>query len=140
LDRPGRPLINEAVVALSTALQAPYYTTKILRGHAMGIKWAAFSPDGRTIVTASADHTTRLWDAATGKATAVLRGHEDFVTFAAFSPDGKTVVTASTDHIARLWRTETLSLNALIIEACRRLAQIDQASERCQSVALAGSD
>jgi hypothetical protein len=140
LDRPDRPLVNEAAVALGTALQAPYYTTKILCGHVMGIKWAAFSPNGRTIVTTSADHTARLWDAATGKETSVLRGHEDFVTSAAFSPDGKTVVTASTDHTARLWRTATPSLNELITEARRRLAHIDQVPERCRGVALAGSD
>ena len=28
---------------------------------------AAFSPDGKRIVTASSDKTARLWDAATGK-------------------------------------------------------------------------
>ena len=27
---------------------------------------AEFSPDGRRVVTASADHTARVWDAATG--------------------------------------------------------------------------
>jgi WD40 repeat protein len=73
----------------------------------MGIKWAAFSPNGRTIVSASADHTARLWDAATGKETAVLRGHEDLVTSAAFSPGGKTVVTASDDKTARIWDVAT---------------------------------
>jgi WD40 repeat protein len=106
-DRPHRPLVNETVVALVTALQSPYYTAKILRGHAGLIKSAAFSPDGRTIVTASIDGTARLWDTATGKETAVLRGHEDIITSAAYSPDSKTVVTASDDKTARIWDVAT---------------------------------
>ena len=38
---------------------------------------AVFSPDGARVVTASADKTARLWEAASGKELAVLRGHED---------------------------------------------------------------
>ena len=34
---------------------------------------AAFSPDGTRIVTASADGTARLWDAASGAEIAVLQ-------------------------------------------------------------------
>jgi WD40 repeat protein len=106
-DRPDRPLVNETVVALGTALQAPYYTERILRGHGMTIKSAAFSPDGRTIVTASMDKTARLWDTSTGQETAVLRGHEDVVTSAVYSRDGKTVVTASEDKTVRIWDVAT---------------------------------
>ena len=69
---------------------------------------AAFSPDGKRIVTASADKTARLWDAETGKQIgAPLVGHEDAVWSAAFSPDGKRIVTASDDKTARLWDAET---------------------------------
>ena len=69
---------------------------------------AAFSPDGKRIVTASADKTARLWDAETGKPIGEpLTGHKDAVLSAAFSPDGKRIVTASDDKTARLWDAET---------------------------------
>jgi hypothetical protein len=55
------------------------------------------------VVTASWDHTARLWDVESGKQVGVLRGHDDVVTSAAFSPDGRRVVTASYDRTARLW-------------------------------------
>ena len=68
---------------------------------------AAFSPDGKQVVTASDDKTARLWDSATGKPLATLTGHEDVVRSAAFSADGKQVVTASCDKTARLWDSAT---------------------------------
>jgi WD40 repeat protein len=66
---------------------------------------AAFSPDGKRIVTASFDNTARIWDAATAKEIEVLRGHA--VDSAAFSPDGKRIVTASFDNTARIWDAAT---------------------------------
>ena len=62
---------------------------------------ASFSPDGRTVVTASFDNTARLWDAASGKELQRLT-HDGAVDAASFSPDGRTVVTVSF-NAARLW-------------------------------------
>jgi WD40 repeat protein len=47
------------------------------------------------VVTASADHTGRVWDAATGEPVTVPLRHVTGVLSAAVSPDGRRVVTAS---------------------------------------------
>ncbi len=59
------------------------------------VNHAAFSPDGRRVLTASGDNTARVWDAATGQPITPPMKHEDNVSHAAFSPDGRRVVTAS---------------------------------------------
>jgi WD40 repeat protein len=69
------------------------------------VKSAAFTPDGARVVTASLDHTARVWDAATGKPLGVPLQHQGWVMSAAFSSDGARVVTASADHTARIWET-----------------------------------
>ena len=59
------------------------------------------------MVTASADQTARVWDAATGKQIAQLSGHQGAVFSATFSPDSQRVVTASGDQTARVWDAAT---------------------------------
>jgi RNA polymerase sigma factor (sigma-70 family) len=54
-----------------------------------GTTCAAFSPDGRTLASASADGVVRLWEVATWKVRAEFRGHRDRVTALAFGPDGR---------------------------------------------------
>lgn len=108
----------------------------MFRGHEDRVTRTQISHDGKTIATASADKTVRLWDAATGQEIGTLRGHETNVHAVAFSPDSKTLVTGSAGHAARVWRMERPSLGELISEACQRLARIDQAPQHCQSAAL----
>jgi WD40 repeat protein len=74
-----------------------------LRGHEGDVFSAVFSIDGKRIVTASEDHTARVWESATGREVAVLRGHQKSVRTAVFSPDGARILTASEDRTARLW-------------------------------------
>jgi eukaryotic-like serine/threonine-protein kinase len=79
----------------------------VLSGHQDIVYFAAYSPDGTRVVTASRDHTARIWDARTGAPLAVLSGHTDIVYCAAYSPDGTRIVTASRDHSARIWNANT---------------------------------
>ena len=64
-----------------------------LKGHSFSVDSVAFSPDGKRIVSGSADNTLRLWDVETGKPIGEpLTGHRKEVDSVAFSPDGKRIV------------------------------------------------
>jgi WD40 repeat protein len=75
----------------------------VLSGHRHRVLDVAFSPDGRSLLSASADGTARIWNVADGKLEQVLRGHDEAVESAAFSSDGRRVVTASADGTVRVW-------------------------------------
>ncbi|HEX5272341.1 MAG TPA: WD40 repeat domain-containing protein, partial [Gemmataceae bacterium] len=71
--------------------------------HAREVLAVAFTPDGRTLVTASKDRTARFWDAATGAAVGRVIRHDGWVNALALSADGRAVLTGSDDRTARLW-------------------------------------
>ena len=75
--------------------------------HQRAVKSAAFSADGRRVVTASDDETARVWDAETGKPVGLALQHKGRVHSTVFSADGRRVVTASDDATAQVWDAET---------------------------------
>ena len=84
----------------------PNAAVRTLTGHRGNVNHVAFAPDGKTLASASWDHTVRLWDLTARDPNAAVRtltGHRGNVNHVAFAPDGKTLASASWDHTVRLW-------------------------------------
>ncbi|MEQ8788832.1 MAG: protein kinase [Pirellulaceae bacterium] len=106
---------------------------RVFEGHTGAVHDAVFSPDESQVLTASADKSARIWNAATGELLGVLpgadagkaaaapagaaepeavaetKGHEWAVLCAVFSADGKRVLTGSADDTAKIWNVEDVA-------------------------------
>jgi WD40 repeat protein len=74
-----------------------------LVGHSGAATACAVTPDGRRVVSASADGTLKVWDLNTGRTLAALVGHALGVNACAVTTDGRRVVSASMDGTLKLW-------------------------------------
>jgi WD40 repeat protein len=83
-----------------------------LEGHADIICSVAITPDGRHILSASADRTLKVWDFSTGRLVDTLEGHSDLVHDVAIAPDGRLAVSASRDQTLLVWDLSKLSFDA----------------------------
>ncbi|HET9905667.1 MAG TPA: TIR domain-containing protein [Anaerolineales bacterium] len=85
-------------------IQNAFVLTEYLEGHTFYVISGAISPgDGRQVVTASRDHTIRIWDTETARSIEVLRGHSGTVNEVVFDPTGNHLATASEDQTVRIW-------------------------------------
>src|SRR5436305_382652 len=96
------PTLDAQAGLLRRFVSHPYLST-FLQLKREAVLSVAFSPDGKRLASASADHTVILWDVDNRKTIATLEGHKDEVTSVAFSPDGKRLASASGDYTVILW-------------------------------------
>ena len=139
--RPGmRPHSAPAAMALLDGW-SHHREIATLIGHTEEIMNASFSPDGHRVVTASADHTARVWDlSASPPVSIVLSGHTSDIVSASFSEDGKRVVTASKDSTAWVWDLSGAAPAATVLRGHEGVVYSAGFSPDGQRVVTAGED
>src|SRR5205809_1396804 len=111
LDQTLRPLLLGGMLLTMTAMAAdepalPDSVVATLKGHTEIVYAAAFSPDGKHVLTGSFDKTLKLWETATGKEIKTFggaAGHQNLVLSVAFSPDGQYLASGGSDNTAKIW-------------------------------------
>jgi WD40 repeat protein len=155
---------SESVTAIAFSADSKYilfnwgyhaYRWDILNGsadaryygkHSWYVASVTFNPADETqVVTASRDHTVRIWDTRPGVSgdessneIVVLRGQSGVIYDAAFDPSGDHLATASEDHTVRIWNIAEWRKRVLI-EPNGYFIEADYSSDG-RRIATAGSD
>ena len=77
-----------------------------LEGHSESVECAAFSPDGKNVISGSGDGTIKVWSLNTGNCIQTLGWGLESVESVAYSPDGKYFVGAGGKYIEEEFITE----------------------------------
>src|SRR5262249_6648375 len=83
--------------------------------HSNRVFSAEFNMDGSLIVTASADFTARIWDAATSRQKGPSLQHDAEVYHAEFDHATRRVATVFKDKTVRIWSVQTGQMLTLLL-------------------------
>jgi WD40 repeat protein len=89
---------------------------KVLEGHSRWPACAAFSPDGRQLVTGDKNGELIVWDFAAGAERHRIRGHTNWVRGVTYSPAGRVIASAGMDGLVRIWDAATWQERATFYE------------------------
>lgn len=84
-----------------------------LEGHHDAILCVRFSPDGKTVASASRDGNIGLWSLDDYQPI-WLQDHDDWVRSICFSPDGKFLASGGDDQTIRIWDVENRSCKKVL--------------------------
>ncbi|MEE0266978.1 MAG: TIR domain-containing protein [Bacteroidales bacterium] len=76
---------------------------KTLKGHSRLIFSICWSPDGKYLVSSSADKTVKVWDAKSGICLQTFKGHNADVDFVGFTSDGRKIISKDGDGVILQW-------------------------------------
>jgi WD40 repeat protein len=97
-------------LAAPKSLIPTWNCVRTLTGHLSSVHSIAFSPDGQTLASGSADRTVKLWNLDSRVPRCSLSGHSSLINAVAFSPDGRILASGSWDHTIKRWNLETKEL------------------------------
>lgn len=81
------------------------HPVKSLHGHSHFISDLCLAQDGKFALTASWDHTLRLWDLEKMESVRRFVGHEGDVMSVAITPDSTRIISGGRDKTIKLWNT-----------------------------------
>lgn len=91
---------------------------RTLTGHFSSINALAFSSDGQTLASGSADRTVKLWNLNSRIPRCTLAGHSNLIEALALTPDAQTLASGSWDHTIKIWNVDTGELIHTLCEHC----------------------
>ncbi|XP_064460928.1 notchless protein homolog 1-like isoform X2 [Ornithodoros turicata] len=103
------PIVTETALEIVYAPQALFKVQAVTRctasipGHAEAVLVAAFSADGRHLVSGSGDTTVRFWDTNTQTPHHTCQGHKNWVLCVAWSPNTQKVASGCKNGQIWIW-------------------------------------
>ncbi|MCA9068550.1 MAG: hypothetical protein KDA84_06490, partial [Planctomycetaceae bacterium] len=88
-------------------------------GHSDAVNAVAFSPDQKTVYTASKDQTIKKWDVQSGRLLRTFTGHQGCVN--SLDVRGQRLLSASCDGSVRIWDTKSGQLLAMFDSAKNKI-------------------
>lgn len=102
-----KPTPTESQTQLPTVTDPNKPDLVMQNGHADSVRDVEFTPDGRLVVSASADRTIKIWEVSTGRIVRTLMGHILPVTSISISRDGRWLASTEKYGPIRIWDLNT---------------------------------